>query len=292
MNTMKQVLLSVLLMLLPVVASAKEIVLPNSEGVQIAYTFINNETELEVYSEYLKNFYSGNVNIPEKVEYDGSTYKVTSIGRSAFSECNDLTSVSIPPSVTTIGDHAFYGCSGLHVVSIGSGVSIISNNAFSNCSNLSDIFCFAETVPTTDDSAFTGSYLENVTLHVFGTSIDNYKNTAPWSGFKEIAAIGGNTPEKKCAKPTINIAEGKVSFSCETEDVEFVYEITKSGSGKEVDLSNKYQIKVYATKDNYEDSEIATAEVEVKGGGGDLNNDGVINAADVVKLVNIIMDQE
>lgn len=106
---MKQVFFSVLLMLMPVMASTKEIVVANSESVLIAYTFINNETELEVYSEYLHNFYSGNVNIPETVEYDGSTYKVTSIGRSAFSECNDLTSVSIPSSVKTIGRYAFYG---------------------------------------------------------------------------------------------------------------------------------------------------------------------------------------
>ena len=99
----------------------------------------------------------------------------------------------------------------------------------------------------------------------------------------------------KCAMPTININGGKLNFSCETEDVEFFYEITnkdsKEGSGKEVNLTNTYEVTVYAVKKDYENSDIAKAEIQVKGS-SDLNNDGLINAADVVKLVNIIMDKE
>ncbi|WP_155738355.1 leucine-rich repeat protein, partial [Clostridium saccharobutylicum] len=35
---------------------------------------------------------------------------VTSIGDSAFRECNKLTSITIPDSVTSIGDYAFSDC--------------------------------------------------------------------------------------------------------------------------------------------------------------------------------------
>lgn len=90
-------------------------------------------------------------------------------------------------------------------------------------------------------------------------------------------------------KPTISIANGKVSFSSETEDVEFIYEISQVGSGKEVELSNKYLIKVYAKKENYDDSEIATAEVDIKS--GDANGDGLVDAEDIVKVTNIIMGE-
>jgi uncharacterized protein YceK len=52
-----------------------------------------------------------NLAIPNEVEYNGQTYSVTSIGRSAFEGCVELTSVIIGNSVTSVGDNAFQGCS-------------------------------------------------------------------------------------------------------------------------------------------------------------------------------------
>jgi hypothetical protein len=43
---------------------------------------------------------------------------VTSIGDSAFWNCESLTSVSIPGSVTSIGENAFHGCSGLESITV------------------------------------------------------------------------------------------------------------------------------------------------------------------------------
>ncbi|MBO6253621.1 MAG: leucine-rich repeat protein [Bacteroidaceae bacterium] len=54
--------------------------------------------------------YSGDVVIPETVRYDGTTYKVTTIGNWAFQYSTNLKSVTIPSSVTSFGDHAFYHC--------------------------------------------------------------------------------------------------------------------------------------------------------------------------------------
>lgn len=57
---------------------------------------------------YGENKYSGDVNIPLSLEYNGVTCSVTSIGGSAFAYCRGLTAVDIPGSVTSIGERAFY----------------------------------------------------------------------------------------------------------------------------------------------------------------------------------------
>ena len=72
-----------------------------------------------------------------------STYTIpqgiTSIGDSAFSSCDSLTSVSIPDSVTSIGDSAFSYCYFLTSVSIPDSVEQIGTNPFAACFELKSI---------------------------------------------------------------------------------------------------------------------------------------------------------
>ncbi len=75
--------------------------------------------------------YSGEVNIPLSINYDGNNYSVTSIGEQAFSYCTGLTSIDISNSVTSIGTEAFYGCSGLTSIYIPNSVTSIGSGAFS-----------------------------------------------------------------------------------------------------------------------------------------------------------------
>ena len=70
---------------------------------------------------------NGDVEIP---------FGVTRIGRNAFANCSELTSVSIPASVKIIEDFAFWGCSGLMSVSIPSGVTHIGERSFERCTGL------------------------------------------------------------------------------------------------------------------------------------------------------------
>ena len=131
-------LLTLLMSIVCIKATAHDIEVANADGVTIYYVWTNNQTELSVSFrgndyELYSNRYTGNMVIPETVTYSGTTYPVTSIGYAAFVLCSSLTSVTIPNSVTSIGSWAFYGCSSLTSVTIPNSVISIGDEAFSEC---------------------------------------------------------------------------------------------------------------------------------------------------------------
>ena len=190
-------------------------------------------------------------------------------------------------------------------ITIGSGVETIIERAFANCPELTDVYCHSENVPSMKDNngrsctdVFENSSIDYATLHVPTNSIYVYKSTEPWSGFKEIVGLDGSKPEiPKCATPTINYENGEIVFSCETEGVEYISEVTAPDANKyndsKISLSQVYKVSVYAVKNGYDNSDTVTAEIHIsRGQTGDTNGDGVVNAADIVAIVNIIMTAE
>lgn len=66
----------------------------------------------------------------QKMELVVLPSSVTSIGKGAFQNCNNLKSVVIPSSVTRINASVFSGCKSLLSVVIPPSVTIIDNDAF------------------------------------------------------------------------------------------------------------------------------------------------------------------
>ncbi len=64
---------------------------------------------------------------------------VTSIGESAFEECDNLQSIVIANSVTSIADYAFAACNNLQSVVMANSVTSIGVYVFANCSSLQSI---------------------------------------------------------------------------------------------------------------------------------------------------------
>ena len=77
--------------------------------------------------------------IPSVVSSGENSYKVYSIGSSAFQYCYRLTSISIPEGLTEIGNYAFFSCSKLTSITIPEGVTSIGYHAFNGCSSLTSI---------------------------------------------------------------------------------------------------------------------------------------------------------
>lgn len=189
--------------------------------------------------------------------------ELISIGAGAFFQCTALTSIEIPGKVTEIENSAFWGCSNLTSVILPNSLTSMSGNVFDECSQLMSIVSKMTNPCTISGSCFSKDTYNNASLFVPKGTTEIYKSTDGWKNIvfiEENATIDG---ENKCATPTISYADKRLTFSCETEGVEYHYTITdsdiKSDVSSSIDLSATYEISVYATKSGYTNSDVATA---------------------------------
>lgn len=108
------------MVLLPLMALA-DIWTDPETGIEWGYTISDGQAEVG-----RSEGVTGAIIIPSML--GGSP--VTSIGPSAFQQCSELTSVTIPEGVTSIGRTAFAQCSELTSVTISSSVTKIGDGAF------------------------------------------------------------------------------------------------------------------------------------------------------------------
>ncbi len=143
-----------------------------------------NETGMEYSLVNCSSTASGSITIPSV--YDSKP--VTSIGDSAFQDCIDITSVTIPDSVTLIEEDAFNSCSSLTNIIIGNAVTSIGEEAFEDCSSLSSV-TIPDSVITIGKEAFEDCY--NLTNVNIGNSVSSIGSLAfAGSGLTSIVIPG------------------------------------------------------------------------------------------------------
>lgn len=176
------------------------------------------------------------------------------IGKSAFSNCTNLTTVELGDGVTSIGTSAFLKCTQLSSIAIGSGVTSIGTSAFNGCTALTKAEIKSGAI---GESAFNGcTKLANVTLGNGVTSIGRnafFRCTALTSmnigsrvGTIESFAFSGCEALKEVTISAAQVKSGAFSNAKALEKVTFGNDVTNiaanvfNGSGMKANNGQLY----------------------------------------------------
>ena len=125
------------------------------------------------------NDFSGSFKIPKGL---------LSISSEAFANCAFTGEAEIPEGVTCIHKNAFYNSKNLQKIILPSSLELIDMYAFWACKSLRVIECKSTIPPVVNESAFNEVPLEDLTVIVPGSALNDYKSSESWSGFKNIIA--------------------------------------------------------------------------------------------------------
>ena len=205
---MKKQILFIVMMLVPLVASA--------DAIEVDGIYYNLMTEGKT-AEVTQNpsLYFGSIVIPEKIVYEETEYSVTSIGEDAFYLCSGLTSVEIPNSVTTIGNYAFRNCNSLTSITIPNSVISIGLLAFFDCVSLPSISVDeANTVYTSENGVLMSKDGTTLVTYPHGKKETAYTipNSVTNIGF--CAFYGCSSPTSITIPSSVTTIEGYAFYGC------------------------------------------------------------------------------
>jgi len=219
-----------------------------------------------------------------------------SISHHIYQDGAEIINAIVPEGPMFFANNVFYGCSSLKTLQLPSTLEQVNDNTLYGCTALEKVYVRATFVPDflgTGDPSLMNDVFNKAELCVPAGKESKYKKDSWWGLFK---TISGSVTDAQCATPTVAYSGGKLVFSCETEDVDYVYSVkvadAKNGSGNNVAMSNVYTVSVYATKAGMANSDTATLDVEMGSGSGlkgDVDGNGQVTITDAVAVVDIIL---
>lgn len=199
----KNILLTIILLALPCMASAYDFSAVTPSGHTLYYSIVNGEAEVAKCNYNYPNYGSslnGDLVIPDSVVYNGIVYPVTSIGHEAFEyatmrtvqipntvrtivmrafvACDSLTSLVIPNSVTSIGRGAFAGSFNIVSITLPDSLTIIEQGLFENDTSLVSVV-IPDAVASVGYGAFSQCY--SLRKVVFGQSVSSLGGLMFWN---------------------------------------------------------------------------------------------------------------
>ncbi len=124
--------------------------------------------------------FTGVLNIPSNITYEGITYDVTSIANNAFAG-TDITTINIPSTVINIGDYAFANLTSLITVNINWTTPLVINaNVFG------DVPTVIGKMREPSKTILANTNITSATLYVLAGTLAAYKAAPVWKDFGTI----------------------------------------------------------------------------------------------------------
>ena len=147
---------------------------------------------------------------------------VTSIGDYAFISCSSLSAITIPNSVTKLGIGTFYECSALTDVNIGSGVTNIGSWVFSACLSLSTITIPQSVVSIGKEAFYDCSGLTDITIGSGVTDIGSgaFFNCSSLTAItipQSVASIGDGAFSRCSGLTSMTVAPGNTVYDARND---------------------------------------------------------------------------
>ena len=184
----------------------------------------------------IDNVYQYDMVVPETISYGGNTYTVVAIGRVAFANMFNLTSVKLPKTIKYIGQSAFWGSS-IKSIEIPDATEEIGDKCFKEAIKLSTIK-LGKGLTQVGTGAFSGCWdVKEITIAEGNTAFSNRDGalyTKDESTVIKYPSYRNNVKEVILPSTVKKIAEGAFEYC------EYITDITMNEGLKEIESTAFY----------------------------------------------------